>query len=437
MLLVFGLCLLSLLPTCMTASVQIVVTKYEALSFAEITNKPSETYSFGFCLCAQESKHPDTDAGCDCVSSISGKTAKNSCPKAIYSKSCLHSPESGKCLFATFNRSPSKYLYASVKLGVHQLTEPAWQSLRSSTRQVTAHLAGNTRKRLIKLEYSVFELKNENDATSGTQTPATSQRTTVKPFMFPQSDKKSTVSKATTRTTTTTTTRTTKPTSTTKVVTSTSTPVATVPSRVTNVDPDLHRIQTITDAVRVLQKISRVQRISPPSFDIAGFKNAMLAVHNRFRYMHDAPALTYDPTVEKYAQQYANRLAQIQGCLVHENRRGYGENLFYYASEFTTDPSSMTEAVMRTFYAEGRNYDYKRFKRNHFAVGHFTQMIWKGSSKMGVGIAVSRFNGRRVNACSPKKPTYMMYIVVKYDPLGNIQSEAAYLNNVTPAVRRL
>lgn len=68
--------------------------------------------------------------------------------------------------------------------------------------------------------------------------------------------------------------------------------------------------------------------------------------------------------------------------------------------------------------------------------GHFTQMIWASSHKMGVGVAISYYNGRKTNACQPNRPAYMLYVVVKYDPPGNVRVKRAYLDNVLPVRRR-
>ena len=83
-------------------------------------------------------------------------------------------------------------------------------------------------------------------------------------------------------------------------------------------------------------------------------------MHNRFRYKHGAGLLTYDPKLEAAATSWANKLSAKSSCLSHENRKGMGESLFFFAAEFFTEPVIMAEAVVRTFYAEGENYDYKR-----------------------------------------------------------------------------
>uniref|UniRef100_A0A914XXH6 SCP domain-containing protein n=1 Tax=Panagrolaimus superbus TaxID=310955 RepID=A0A914XXH6_9BILA len=191
----------------------------------------------------------------------------------------------------------------------------------------------------------------------------------------------------------------------------------------------------IIDAELALLHAGLSQRISPMSFDIAGFRKAMLDVHNRFRYMHGSELLTYDPKLEVAATAWANKLSAKGSCLSHENRKGMGENLFFFAAEYFTDPMTMAEAVVRTFYAEGKNYDYTRYKRNFFQVGHFTQLIWKSTTKLGVGISIKKFSGRRTGPCQPHRPSTMLYIVVKYSPEGNVQVPSVYLNNVKPVMR--
>lgn len=86
----------------------------------------------------------------------------------------------------------------------------------------------------------------------------------------------------------------------------------------------------------------------------------MTIMHNRFRYMHGVQFVVNDQIAEVAAQSWANKLAERESCLVHEHRRGFGENLFYFAADYFTDPYSMAEAVVRTFYSEGKGYDYRR-----------------------------------------------------------------------------
>ena len=61
----------------------------------------------------------------------------------------------------------------------------------------------------------------------------------------------------------------------------------------------------------------------------------MLQGHNELRALHHAPAMTLDKALNKYAQDWANRLA-ASGEFIH-SRGPYGENLAYFASSLAID----------------------------------------------------------------------------------------------------
>ncbi|KAK6061738.1 hypothetical protein COOONC_00596 [Cooperia oncophora] len=91
----------------------------------------------------------------------------------------------------------------------------------------------------------------------------------------------------------------------------------------------------------------------------------------------------------------------------------------------------MAHLVTQSFYMEGVGYDYNRFNpASYYKTGHFTQLIWKASKRMGVGVSIVYHDGFRRNPCQANVPLYMIYVVVKYDPPGNFLSYDAYINNV-------
>ena len=77
-------------------------------------------------------------------------------------------------------------------------------------------------------------------------------------------------------------------------------------------------------------------------------------------------------------------------------------------------------------YDEIYNYNFKTGdKINGGVIGHFTQMVWKSSTRVGYGVAV---------ASSPKWGTYgskMVFVVAKYTPGGNTPP---YTANVMPLI---
>lgn len=70
------------------------------------------------------------------------------------------------------------------------------------------------------------------------------------------------------------------------------------------------------------------------------------------------------------------------------------------------------------WYDEIRHYNFRKPKFSD-AVGHLTQLLWKESTKMGVGYAVGK-SGHE----------HALYIVVHYSPGGNVHGY--FRENVLP-----
>ena len=74
---------------------------------------------------------------------------------------------------------------------------------------------------------------------------------------------------------------------------------------------------------------------------------------------------------------------------------------------------------MDSWYSEVKNYNYKRSRYSPGA-GHFTQLVWVASRKLGLGVA--KRNGEVV-------------VVANYDPRGNIDSKERFKKNVRRPMR--
>lgn len=142
--------------------------------------------------------------------------------------------------------------------------------------------------------------------------------------------------------------------------------------------------------------------LAQTSWEAAG----LLDLHNRERAAAGVAPARWDPALAAQAQGYAQVLAR-SGRLVHASRTarmGQGENLAmgtrgYYspialaagwAAERRHFRSGYFPAVSRT----GRWRD----------VGHYTQMIWPTSTRVGCGSAAGRT---------------MLVLVCRYAPAGN------------------
>lgn len=109
-----------------------------------------------------------------------------------------------------------------------------------------------------------------------------------------------------------------------------------------------------------------------------------LDTHNLFRTKHKAPPLVVDNEINKIAQSFANTLAET-GKMYHSTSAylglKLGENIYKCwgcqpnGKDFTT-----------SWYNEVSKYDFA--KGTYISgTGHFTQVVWKSTKRIGVGIA--------------------------------------------------
>ena len=132
----------------------------------------------------------------------------------------------------------------------------------------------------------------------------------------------------------------------------------------------------------------------------------ILAEHNRERAAVGAPPLAWDPMLAASAASYGPDLARL-GRLVHSpraGRPGQRENLARDLS-FRASP----EALVRLWIDEKRHFTPGLFpavsRTGQWSdVAHYTQMIWKGTTR--VGCAVHREGG-------------WDYLICRYSPPGN------------------
>jgi len=125
----------------------------------------------------------------------------------------------------------------------------------------------------------------------------------------------------------------------------------------------------------------------------------MLDAHNVYRAKHCVPPLTWSAELAQSAQRWATRCV-----FAHEERIGPGENLFRgTAGAFT--PGSAAQH----WYAEiaAFNFWVPDFSAQ---TGHFSQMIWRGSERLGCAVALCRG---------------MEFWVCRYAPAGNVVGEFA------------
>ena len=147
--------------------------------------------------------------------------------------------------------------------------------------------------------------------------------------------------------------------------------------------------------------------------DFTEFHKEGLKMHNKYRALHHAPDLKLNKELCEIAQKYAEYLA-ANSLFSHSHARfkgaSMGENL-YMCSGFKPDGG----AGVTSWYDEIKDYDFQNHCSTGGVVGHFTQVVWKGSQYVGMGI------GQNGNS---------YYVVANYYPAGNWVGQDA--ENVLP-----
>lgn len=152
----------------------------------------------------------------------------------------------------------------------------------------------------------------------------------------------------------------------------------------------------------------------PVPIDVTG-AGAALRLHNNYRAMHQVDALSWSSNVEESAKFWANTLAADDCSMYHssrDQRNGYGENLAIGHSNIGD--------VVDDWYNEVDDYDFSDPGYSG-ATGHFTAIVWGGTTELGCAIATCPEGGR-----TPGRKIY----VCQYNPPGNVNSRFA--ENVFP-----
>ena len=130
----------------------------------------------------------------------------------------------------------------------------------------------------------------------------------------------------------------------------------------------------------------------------------MLNAHNSWRQRFSVPALVWDNNVAAVAQDWANQIA-ASGNFAHRQNNAFGENIWAGSSGFFL----VTDAV-NGWGSEVANYDFATDTCAPGKVcGHFTQLVWARTLRVGCGKATGQGND---------------YIVCNYDPPGNFTGQS-------------
>lgn len=136
--------------------------------------------------------------------------------------------------------------------------------------------------------------------------------------------------------------------------------------------------------------------------------------------------LTTDSTLAADAQAYAN------ACVYqHSGTPGRGENLYasaFFPVQINQPPPS---AAVSDWEKENVLYTYGAIPApNQSAVGHYTQLVWANTTKVGCGVARC-FTGSPFILQDPRYAVWDYY-VCQYTPPGNFLTQYPYTVGVVP-----
>ncbi|MFJ1596952.1 CAP family protein [Streptomyces sp. NPDC088261] len=149
------------------------------------------------------------------------------------------------------------------------------------------------------------------------------------------------------------------------------------------------------------------RRPLPDTTDRAFLQQVVKAV-NAYRARHGARPVRLDRKLNRYAKSRAREVSSHERLReAHRGLdRGYGENLYWTGS---ADPDHLPgPTAVKAWYDEVASYDFRagEFSR---ATGHFTQLVWRGSKRIGAARATGRGGEWFEN-----------YVVVTFSPPGNV-----------------
>lgn len=179
-------------------------------------------------------------------------------------------------------------------------------------------------------------------------------------------------------------------------------------------------ITTITTTSATITTSTPSSSSNLPPGCLEAFRGASLNAHNLYRSKHSAPPLAKDSELDNSAQSYATQMG-ITNVFAHSNRANTGENLYaaYNSKSLTLAYcEQLGNDCVKSWYDEISTYDYTSPGFSS-GTGHFTQVVWVSSNKLGMGLGFGK-----------KSSWNAYYCVAQYSPPGNYAGQ--YKINVLP-----
>ena len=154
--------------------------------------------------------------------------------------------------------------------------------------------------------------------------------------------------------------------------------------------------------------------------DITFVEQDCLDSHNRFRSRHGSQDLIWNEAIAAGARNWSQFLLQNQ-TITHDTSHNLGENLGFVkivpARPICNNASQSSclrcSQMVEAWYKESSNYNFSEGVPINSSKPylHFTQLVWRASTELGVGVA----SGGNFH-----------YIVARYNPRGNVGGPSDY-----------
>lgn len=132
-----------------------------------------------------------------------------------------------------------------------------------------------------------------------------------------------------------------------------------------------------------------VRRCTSAGTGFTDFEIDCLKAHNEYRSKHGVPSLKLNKRLCRYAEEWA-RVIAARGVLAHRSNSEYGENIFcVWSSSVLANGVVYGREPVDNWYGEVDKHVFGK-EPSTLKTGHFTQVVWKDSRELGVGVASNR-----------------------------------------------
>ncbi|KAK1998701.1 PR-1-like protein [Colletotrichum falcatum] len=145
---------------------------------------------------------------------------------------------------------------------------------------------------------------------------------------------------------------------------------------------------------------------SSGSSGLTADQKAAFDAHNEARSEVGVAPLEWDDGLAADAQEWATHLLSV-GSLTHSQTDNQGENLYMQSNKDSPNANAANAWISEKSAYNGEAIS----STNYMGFGHYTQIVWKSTTKVGLAVATN---------------SQGTYVVARYSPPGNFIGEKPY-----------